>query len=220
MTAPRFIITGTDTGIGKTVFAAGLTAALDGCYWKPIQSGLDDETDSQTVARLTGLPANRLFPEAHRLTAPLSPHRSAEIDGIAIDIDAIRPPETGRPLIIEGAGGVLVPLTRDTLQIDLFARLNAPLIVCARTSLGTINHTLLTLEALRARALTVAGVAFIGMANADNEATICAFGNTRRLGRLPMLDPLTPGTLRAALTNGFPDVVGHLLHAPLSGPAT
>ena len=177
----NFVVTGTDTGVGKTHFAAALAAALDGYYWKPIQAGLDEGSDAQTVARLVGV---RTLPEAYRLVTPCSPHRAAEIDGIAIDPTRLTPPITDRPLVIEGAGGVLVPVTRDLLFADLFARWGLPVIIVARTTLGTINHSLLTIEALRARGIEPFGMAFSGEANVDSEATICAIGKVRRLGRL------------------------------------
>jgi dethiobiotin synthetase len=198
-----FIVTGTDTGIGKTRFAAALTAALDGMYWKPIQAGLDEPTDSEIVATCSGLPPERILPEAYRLTSPLSPHRAAEIDGIAIDPASLTPPATDRPLIIEGAGGVLVPVDRTTLFADLFARWGLPVILCARTSLGTINHSLLSIEALRARDIPIFGIAFIGDANENSEATIAQLGRVRRLGRLPWLDPLTPKMLRQSFAQNF-----------------
>ncbi|ARS28833.1 dethiobiotin synthase [Sphingomonas sp. KC8] len=196
----RFVVTGTDTGIGKTIFAAGLTQALAATYWKPVQAGLDEETDSATVARLAGRP---VLPEAHRLIHPLSPHRAAELEGRVIDADALAPPACAGPLVIEGAGGPLVPVNRETLFADIFARWGLPVILCARTGLGTINHSLGSIEALRARGITVHGIAFIGTANEDNEATIAAIGQVRRLGRLPHLDPLTPDTLAAAFADGF-----------------
>jgi dethiobiotin synthetase len=197
MTA-RFVVTGTDTDIGKTVFAAALAGALGASYWKPIQSGLEGETDSDTVRRLSGA---AVMPEKYRLKRPASPHYSAEAEGIAIDPAALVPPDG--PLVIEGAGGLMVPLTRDTLYIDVFMRWGLPLILCARTSLGTINHSLLSIAAIRARNIPLAGVAFIGDYNEDNEATICEMGKTKRLGRLPFLDPLTPGSLRAAFAQEF-----------------
>lgn len=199
-----YIVTGTDTGIGKTVFAAALTRALDGCYWKPIQSGLDGETDSDAVARLSGLPRARVIPEIYRLSRPLSPHRAAELDSVTIEAARLVPPASKRPLIIEGAGGLLVPVTRDMLQIDLFATYARPLILCATTALGTINHTLLSVEAIRARDLPLAGIAFIGEENPDTEATICDFAQSPPLGSLPRLAPLTPQTLEAAFAAGFP----------------
>ncbi|MEO1206312.1 MAG: dethiobiotin synthase [Pseudomonadota bacterium] len=198
-----YIITGTDTGIGKTVFAAGLTAALNATYWKPIQSGLEDETDTQTVQRLGKLKPAQIHAEAYQLTTPCSPHRAAEIDGVTIDTDTLTPPSTQGPLIIEGAGGLLVPITNTTLQIDTFVRFNRPIILCARTALGTINHTLLSIEALRHRELPLAGVAFIGDPNDDSEQTICRMGRTTHLGRLPSLDPLDADTLRRAFQANF-----------------
>jgi len=197
------VVTGTDTGIGKTVFAAALAGALDGYYWKPIQSGLADETDSDAVRRLSGLAAERILPERHRLSTPASPHLAAEIDGVAIDAEGLDPPATPRPLVIEGAGGLLVPLTREVTYIDVFARWRAPLVLCARTTLGTINHTLLSIEAIRARGIPLLGVAFIGDENASSEDIIAALGRTRRLGRLPPLTPLTEESLKAAFAEGF-----------------
>lgn len=197
------VITGTDTGIGKTVFSAGLAGLLDGFYWKPVQSGLDEETDSEAVTRLSGLPAGRVLPEVYRLKTPLSPHRSAELDGVAIDAAELSLPDLPGPLIIEGAGGLMVPLNRQTRFIDIFKEWQLPVILCARTALGTINHTLLSLEALRARAIPLIGVAFIGEEVADSQRTIAEFGNVRQLGRLPYLDPLTSETLREAMVSGF-----------------
>lgn len=199
----RIVITGTDTGIGKTVFAAGLTGLLEGFYWKPVQSGLDDETDSEVVARLAGLPPGRVLPEVYRLSKPLSPHRSAEIDGVAIEAAKLSLPALPGPLVIEGAGGLMVPLNRQTRFIDIFAQWRLPVILCARTALGTINHTLLSIEALRARSIPIIGVAFIGDEVADTQRTIVEFSGVPQLGRLPHLDPLTGKTLREAMVAGF-----------------
>lgn len=199
---PRFVVTGTDTGIGKTVFSAALSGALRAHYWKPVQSGLDDGADRDAVASLAQLPPERVLPEAYRLTEPLSPHRAAELDGIQIDPARLSPPDLD-PLVVEGAGGALVPITRNTLYADLFAWWNLPVIIVARTGLGTINHSLLTAEALRARGVPIHGIAFVGAANDDNEQTIAAMGKVRRLGRLEPLDPLTPETLAAAFACGF-----------------
>jgi len=198
-----FVVTGTDTGIGKTVFAAALTEALAACYWKPIQSGLDEETDSETVRRLAGLPPERILPEAWRLNTPASPHLSAAIDQVTIDPGALVPPDVDTPLVIEGAGGLLVPLTRRDTFADVFARWQIPAVLCARTGLGTINHTLLSLDAMRQRRIPVLGVAFIGDAQVDTEQIIVELGRVRRLGRLPRLDPLTPATLRQAFRDHF-----------------
>ena len=199
----RIVVTGTDTGIGKTVFAAALASALDGYYWKPIQSGLEDETDSDAVRRLSALPAERILPERYRLRTPASPHLAARIDGVAIDAERFDLPATARPLVIEGAGGLLVPLTRELTYIDVLARWRAPLALCARTTLGTINHTLLSIEAIRARGIPLLGVAFIGDENTSSEDIIVALGRTRRLGRLPFLTQLSAGSLKAVFAAHF-----------------
>ena len=143
-----FVIVGADTNVGKTVFAAALADALGAHYWKPVQAGLTPETDSQTVARLGGLSPDRIVPEAWRLPTPASPHIAARAAGVKIDVAALHPPQDIAHVIIETAGGVMVPLTEDFLTIDLLARWRLPTILVARTELGTINHSLLTLEAL------------------------------------------------------------------------
>ena len=199
----RIFVTGTDTGIGKTVFAAGLTRFLDGSYWKPIQSGLLEETDSQAVSRLTALPAARIHAERYRLKTPASPHLAAEIDAVSIDTDQLTLPEGERPLIIEGAGGLMVPLSRQTLYVDVLARWSIPTVLCARTSLGTINHTLLSLEALRSRRVPVVGVAFIGDEHVENARIIASLGETKVLGRLPWLKELTSSGLSSAFAQAF-----------------
>jgi dethiobiotin synthetase len=200
---PRIIVTGTDTDVGKTVFAAALTAAIGGAYWKPVLAGLEGGGDSLEVAALGSIGSDRILPETYRLTTPCSPHRAAEIDGLTIALDRLAAPSCSRPLVMEGAGGALVPLTPTLLSADLFASWNAPAVVVARTRLGTINHSLLTIEALRSRRIEVIGVAFVGEANEDSEATIAAMAKVKRLGRLPRLDPLTPETLHAAFAANF-----------------
>ena len=194
---PRIVVTGTDTGIGKTVFSAALAHALEASYWKPVQSGLDEETDSETVERLGRLPSNRILPETYRLATPASPHLSAAIDGMELDPDTLDPPPTFGPLVIEGAGGLLVPLTRRIVFADVFARWHYPAILCARTALGTINHTLLSLEALRRRGIPILGIVFIGDEQPDSQSVIAEIGDVRSLGRLPKLDPLTADGLHA-----------------------
>lgn len=196
------VVTGTDTDVGKTVFAVALTSALGARYWKPVQAGLDEGGDASTVAAL-GVRSDRILPEAYRLTTPCSPHRAAEIDGVTIDPDRLVPPAMRDPLVVEGAGGVLVPVTRTLLYADLFARWGHPVVIVARTGLGTINHSLLSIEALRARGLPVLGIAFIGEANEDSEAIVADLGKVRRLGRLPRLAPLTASDLTAAFAANF-----------------
>jgi dethiobiotin synthetase len=200
----RIVVTGTDTDIGKTVFAAGLTRLLGGVYWKPVQAGLDGETDTGTVRRLSGLDDAHFLPEAWRLKLPASPHLAAEREGIEIDSGSLVVPTLPRPLVIEGAGGLMVPLNRRELYIDVFARWRVPVVLCARTTLGTLNHTLLSLEALARRGIPVLGVALIGDPHVDNERTLAAMGGAPVLGRLPRLDPLTPAALRDAFDAAFP----------------
>lgn len=196
MTRP-LIVTGTDTDIGKTVAAAGLTAALGASYWKPVQAGVEGGTDSGTVARLA--PDARILPEAYRLATPASPHLSARLDGIAIDPGAFALPEVNGRLVVEGAGGLMVPLSEEFLLIDLFARWRAPVVLCARTALGTINHSLLSVEALKARHIPIAGILFVGEPHAENERVIPRLAEVAPLGRLPRLDPLDSTSLLAAM---------------------
>jgi len=203
MSAPVIVVTGTDTDVGKTVFAAALAGALGARYWKPVQAGLDPRADVDSVALLSGLPADRILPEAYRLGTPCSPHRAAEIDGVTIDPERLALPEVDGPLVVEGAGGVLVPITPDLLFADLFARWGQPAVLVARTQLGTINHSLLSIEALRHRGLPILGIAFIGDEQPDSEATIARLGAVKRLGRLPRLDPLDATTLAAAFAANF-----------------
>lgn len=203
MSFPKLVVSGTDTEIGKTIFCAGLTAALGAHYWKPVQAGLDGETDSQTVARLGRVPSEKILPEAWRLNTPASPHLAAEIDGVEIDPAALSPPEVDGPLVIEGAGGLFVPLTRETLTIDVFARWGLPVVLVARTALGTINHTLLSLSALKSRGVPVQGVAFVGEEQADSIRAIATFSGAKVLGRLPPVDPLTPEGLAEAFAAAF-----------------
>ncbi len=198
-----FVITGTDTGIGKTVVSAMLTLALSATYWKPVQSGTEDETDTACVKRLTGLSDAHFLPERYVFSAPLSPHRSAELDGVTIDPDVLSVPNVDGPLLIEGAGGLMVPLTRQTLFIDVFARWQIPVILCARTGLGTINHTLLSIEALRKRSVPLHGLIFVGPDNADNIATIAGFSGVPILGHLPPLQTIDRDALCAVFDAGF-----------------
>jgi len=203
----KYIITGTDTDIGKTVAAGMLTLALNATYWKPIQSGIEGGVDTKAVQKMTQLPTERFLPESYVLSEPLSPHRSAELDNVKIDIDSLSLPNIDTPLIIEGAGGLMVPLTRENLLINLFKRWNedarVPVILVARTALGTINHTLLSLEALWSRKIPIHGILFVGEDNPDNIRTIKEFSGERILGRLPILDSLNPKTLSKAFTDNF-----------------
>jgi dethiobiotin synthetase len=198
-----YIVTGTDTGIGKTTVAAMLVLALDAVYWKPIQSGTEEGIDRQRVQALTQLPDDRLLPERYVLSQPLSPHRAAELDGIEIKAETLVLPAFDRTLVIEGAGGLMVPVTRNKLQIDVFADWSLPIILCARTALGTINHTLLSIEALRSRHLRLHGLIFVGDDNPDNMRTIADFSGARILGHVPRLDRIGRAALLDVFARGF-----------------
>ena len=192
-------VTGTDTGVGKTVLAAALMLRYpDACYWKPIQTGPDDDTSE--VRRLSG---GQVLDQGIRHPDPVSPHLSR----MPIDLNALAGQASETPLIIEGAGGVLVPVNESQTMADFMALLGLPVIVATRTTLGTINHTVLTLEALRARALRVAGVVMIGDCNADNRAAIERYGKIRVIAEMPRFDPLTPESLRRWVENLLGDLI-------------
>lgn len=199
----RFVIVGTDTDVGKTVFSAALVQALAASYWKPVQAGLEAETDSQIVARLSGAPQERILPEAWRLRLAASPHIAARAEGVKIDAASLAPPDVTGPLVIETAGGVMVPLTDNILTIDVLARWRLPVILVARTQLGTINHSLLTIEALRHRDIALHGVAFVGEEERATQDTIARIGAVKALGRLPRLAVLLQETLCAAFDDAF-----------------
>ena len=177
-----FFVTGTDTDVGKTVVAAWLVARLGACYWKPVQAGTHPETDSATVRRLSGANPDRILPEAYVLAEPIAPHEAALREGIGIDMAKLVPPPCNRPLVAEGAGGLMVPLNDQSFVIDLARELDLPLILVARSTLGTINHTLLSLEAIRRRGLALAGVVINGPETPHNRAAIERYDSAPRTG--------------------------------------
>jgi dethiobiotin synthetase len=183
-------ITGTDTDIGKTVVSACLVRALNADYWKPIQSGLVDGRDRDFVSTLADLNENRIHPSVYELRAPLSPHEAARLENVSLEIDELILPATDNTIVVEGAGGVLVPINSDFLMIDLMAQLGLPVIVVARSGLGTINHTLLTLEALRTRNINILGIIINGPKNPANVEAIQAYGTTNILFELEPISPL------------------------------
>lgn len=187
---PGVFVTGTDTGVGKTLASACLVRAWGASYWKPVQTGVATEAgDSETVAALAGLGPERIFPPAAVYDAPLSPHAAAALEGRSIRLADIQlPPDDGRPLVAEGAGGALVPLSDGAFMADVAEKLGLPVVLVARSGLGTINHTLLSLEALRRRNAPVAGVILSGPPNPGNRAAIERFGHVRVLAEIPLLD--------------------------------
>jgi dethiobiotin synthase len=192
-----FFVTGTDTDVGKTVVAAWLVARLGACYWKPVQAGTHPETDSVTVRRLSGAAPDRILPEAYVLAEPMAPHEAARREGIAIDMAKLVPPPCHRPLVAEGAGGLMVPLNEQSYVIDLARELDLPLILVARSTLGTINHTLLSLEAIRRRGLPLAGIVMNGPETPHNRAAIERYGRVEVIAEIPWLDQVTPDALMA-----------------------
>jgi dethiobiotin synthetase len=183
------VVCGTDTDVGKTVVSAWLVQGLGAHYWKPVQSGLEDGGDRRSVQRLLDLPEERLLPEAYRLSEPLSPHWAAERDGVTIDLERLALPAVEGALVVETAGGLLVPLRRDWLQIQQLQRWALPVLLVARSGLGTLNHTLLSLEALEQRNIPVLGLVLNGPAHADNPGTLEQLGGVPVLGQLPPLQP-------------------------------
>lgn len=180
----RYFVTGIGTGIGKTVVSAIVTEKLQADYWKPVQSGDLDTSDTSTVSKLLSNPKSRMLPEAFRLTQPVSPHAAAAHDGIEIKIRDIVLPETDNHLVIEGAGGLMVPLNDKELMIDLIKHLQAEVILVSMNYLGSINHTLLSVEALRTRGITIAGIVFNGERTETTETVILNFTSLPCIGRI------------------------------------
>ena len=191
------VICGTDTDVGKTVVSALVVQGLGATYWKPVQSGLEGGGDSGRLQALLQLPAERLLPEAYRLQTPVSPHWAAELEGITIDPARLALPAVAGVLVVETAGGLLVPLRRDWLQIDQLAAWGLPVLLVARSGLGTLNHTLLSVEALRQRSIPLLGLVLNGPLHPDNPATLAALAQAQVLAQLPPLEPLTASGLAA-----------------------
>lgn len=198
-----FFVTGTDTGIGKTVCSAILINELrktgNICYWKPIQTGIEADNDTETVKMLANCSSEEIFDLGFRLERSLSPHLSARLANVKITIEKtlqfIEKEQDKRFFVVEGAGGVFVPLNEQELMIDLIEALNLPVVVVARSALGTINHTLLTLEALQNRKLEIFGVIMNGEPNAENRHAIEHYGNVRVLAEIPKFATINAETL-------------------------
>lgn len=195
---PRSVfVAGTDTGVGKTVVSAALVLGLDGYYWKPIQSGNDEPTDTDRVRAWTRLAEDRFLPEGYVLEAPMSPHASAALDGVTIDADRLAktPLPSDRPMVVEGAGGLLVPLNDDVLLVDLIGDLGLPVVLVTRSGLGTLNHTLLSLGELDRRGIPVVGVAMVGTRHESNRRALEHYGGTPVIAEVPMLRTIDASTL-------------------------
>jgi dethiobiotin synthetase len=195
----QLVVCGTDTDVGKTVVSALVVQGLGARYWKPVQCGLEDGGDSATVRRLLGLGAEqaepRILPEAYRYTHPVSPHWAGERAARPIDPDRLALPAGAGPLVVETAGGLLVPLRRDLLQIEQIQRWGLPVLLVARSGLGTLNHTLLSVEALRQRRIPLLGLVLNGPPHPDNPATLEDLAAAPVLACLPPLPALTAEAL-------------------------
>ena len=191
----RLVICGTDTDVGKTIVSALFVQGLEATYWKPVQSGAEGGGDRQRVIDLLELPKERWQPEAYAFQAPVSPHWAAEREGRCIDPEQLQLPAIDGPLVVETAGGLMVPLTRHWLQIQQLERWQLPVVLVARSELGTLNHTLLSLEALRRRNIPILGLVMNGPSHADNPRTLNELGDVPLLCELPPLEQLNAAAL-------------------------
>jgi len=201
----EIFVTGTDTGTGKTVLSALLCAALDAVYWKPIQTGSTEGTDREAVMRAAEIPSAQTREESYIFEPPVSPHLAARWAKRRIELARVQKPAlaAGSRLVIEGAGGVLVPVNESEFMIYLMRHIGAPVLLAARSTLGTINHTLLSLAALRAAELPVLGIVLIGEANADNREAIETYGRARVVGEIPPLAKIDRESLREVFRTRF-----------------
>lgn len=186
----QYFITGIGTGIGKTITSAVITEKLKADYWKPIQSGDLDQSDSLSIQNLISNPKTKIHPELYRLNQPLSPHLSAKLDGIEISLNKFELPQTDNNLIVEGAGGLMVPLNNQALILDLIKHLNIPVIVVSQNYLGSINHTLLTINTLKQHQINIKGIIFNGDANSESEDYILKYSSVEYLGSIPTFNQL------------------------------
>ena len=183
----KFIICGTDTDIGKTLISSFFVKGLNSFYWKPIQSGIESQTDSQTVEKLAQVSKEKIIKEAYVFTKPLSPHWASEIDKKTINLDTLGIPKVKGSLIIETAGGLMVPITRNFLQIDQIKQWNLPVILVCKSSLGTLNHTLLSIEALKRRNIEIFGLVINGEKHLDNPKTLVEFSGIPLITEFPYI---------------------------------
>ena len=191
-----FFVTGTDTDVGKTLVSAWLVAHLNASYWKPIQAGTEPTTDAATVQALAELPSERVWPEVYLLPEPIAPHEAARRAGITLDMAKLRMPEHQGLVVVEGAGGLMVPITDKAYMIDLAAQLDLPIILVARSTLGTINHSLLSIEAIRRRGLPLAGVVISGPETPHNRVAIERYGQIEIIAEIPWLETINRSVLK------------------------
>lgn len=188
----NIFISGSDTNIGKTLISAWLCAHSNYAYYKPIQTGCISDSDSETIKSLS--PKTRVYPESYRFRLPLSPHLAARAENESIELDEIMLPQT-KQLLIEGAGGLLVPINQKYLMIDLIGSFNLGVILVVSSRLGTINHSLLSIEALRMRKIPIHGVILSGPVNQDNADSIACYGKVDILAQVPNFSKVDANTL-------------------------
>lgn len=193
-------VTGIGTGIGKTIVSAILTEKLKADYWKPVQSGDLDDSDTNKVKSLVSNTTTRFHQEAYRLSQPFSPHKSAAIDGITIDPQSILLPATDNRLIIEGAGGLMVPLNDNFLMIDLIRQLEAEVVLVSQNYLGSINHTILSVYALKNEGIPVRGIIFNGIKDIYSKDFIMQYSGLELLGHIPQYAVIDKNTITEAGT--------------------
>ena len=189
------VVCGTDTDIGKTIISSLLVQGLNGVYWKPIQSGLEEISDTKRICTLLDLPKERWIPEVYKFKAAVSPHWAAEKESKSIDPNLLTVPSINSPLIIETAGGLMVPINRKFLQIDLLKKWGLPIVLVARSGLGTLNHTLLSIEALRKRNISILGIFLNGPLHPDNPKTLEEFSKIPIIANIPILKAVNTQTL-------------------------
>ncbi|MGN6568500.1 MAG: dethiobiotin synthase [Flavipsychrobacter sp.] len=206
-------IAGIHTNIGKTITAAVLTEALQADYWKPVQAGDLDKSDSMTVQQLISNKRSHIHQEALRLSQPMSPHAAAAIDGIEVDHTKFHLPVTDNTLFMETAGGVLSPLSNTMTMADLIQYYQLPAILVTQNYLGSINHTLLTIEVLRNRNISLLGVVVNGESNASSESYIEEYGKVPIIARIPRFDILDSEAVQECAENIKISLAQHLEYA-------
>ncbi|PJJ79066.1 dethiobiotin synthase [Mucilaginibacter auburnensis] len=197
MSKRPLFITGIGTGVGKTIVAAILTESLKADYWKPVQSGDLDNSDTMKVQSLVSNKKTVFHPERYRLTQPYSPHKSADIDGVTINLSSFKLPQTDNTLIVEGAGGLMVPLNNKDLMVDLIKQLDAEVIMVVQHYLGSINHTLLSLSLLYSKNITIKAIIFNGDTDEYSENVIKAHTKGETIIRIPQLSVFDKSTIAA-----------------------
>ena len=191
----QFVICGTDTDIGKTLISSFFVRGLNSFYWKPIQSGIESEIDSQAVARIAKVNKAKIIKEAYIFREPVSPHWAAEIDQKVINFQLLNLPNVNGSLIVETAGGLMVPITRNYLQIDQIKKWGIPVIIVCKSGLGTLNHTLLSIEALKKRKIKILGLIINGNKHLDNPKTLSEFTGLPIIAEFPFIDKINSNNL-------------------------